>query len=197
MHTGVFRADGLLSSCSPDTAIYASSYKLKDRWVVQPLTLLERFQLHQLPLHFDPLSAGLRPNRHLPFEDAPSPEVYTSIFHQLWGAPVGGFQGGLESGSSNEGFQGGLEIGSRDEAVAITTAEGEAPGVVEEGRRTSEALEEGMMASPTGPDIPSMPTKQNFGNMEFVAGRDDNTFLTDEDTFTYICRDRSVRPILT
>ena len=43
-----------------------------------------------------------------------------------------------------------------------------------------------MTASPTGPDIPSMPTKLKFGNMEFMAGRDDNTFLTDNNTFTSI-----------
>jgi hypothetical protein len=159
MHAGVVRADGLFPSCSPDVAIYAPSYKLKDCWVIRPLTLSEWFRLHQLPLHFDPLLAGLCPNRHLPFEDALSPEVYTSIFHQLWGAPAGGFHGGVELGSSDEGFQGeSLEIGSRDKTVAITTAEGEAPGVVEAGRRTSEALDEGMTASPNGPDIPSMPT---------------------------------------
>ena len=46
MHAGVVRANGLLPSCSPDVAIYAPSYKLKDRWVVWPLTLSERFQLH-------------------------------------------------------------------------------------------------------------------------------------------------------
>ena len=90
--------------------------------MVWPLTLSEQFRLHQLPLHFDPLLAGLRPDRHLPFEDALSPEVYTSIFCQLWGAPAGGVQGGLETGNSAEGFQGSLETGSSDKAVAITTA---------------------------------------------------------------------------
>ena len=61
MHAGVVRADGLLPNCCSDMAIYALSYKLKDRWVVRPLMLLERFWLHQLPLHFDPLLAGLCP----------------------------------------------------------------------------------------------------------------------------------------
>jgi hypothetical protein len=179
MHAGVVRADGLLPSRCLDKAIYAPSYKLKDQWVVWSLMLPERFQLHQLPLHFDPLLAELCPRRHLPFEDAPSPEVYTLIFCQLWGAPAGGLQGGLETGSS-------------DKVVAITTVEGEAPGIAEEGRRTSEALDERMTASPTGPDIPSMPTKLKFGDMEFVTGRDDNTFLMDEDTFTSIALEDTI-----
>ena len=49
-----------------------------------------------------------------------------------------------------------------------------------------------MTASPTGPDIPSMLAKLNFGNMVFVAGRDDNTFLTDEDTFTSIASEDTI-----
>ncbi len=40
-------------------------------------------------LTYDPLLAGLSPCGHLPFEDSPSPEVYISIFCQLWGASVG------------------------------------------------------------------------------------------------------------
>ncbi len=93
-HAWVVRANGLLPSCSPDVAIYIPSYKLKDRWVIWPLTLSERFRLHQLPLHFDPLLAGLCPHRHLPFpfEDAPSPEVYTLIFANCGGLLRGVFK---------------------------------------------------------------------------------------------------------
>jgi hypothetical protein len=53
----------------------------------------ERLHLHQLPLAMDPLLAGLNPGTPCPFEDSPSPEVYTSVFHQLWGTCVGGVHG--------------------------------------------------------------------------------------------------------
>ncbi len=65
--------------------MYAPSYKLKDRYFTCGLTMSERLRLHQLPLAMDPLLAGLNPGTPCLFEDSPSPEVYTSVFRQLWG----------------------------------------------------------------------------------------------------------------
>ena len=90
LHDGVARPEGLLPCRSPNISTYAPSYKLRDRWVIRELTLAERFRLHQLPLHMDTLLGGLNPRGPLPFEDSPSPEVYTSIFRGLWRNSGGG-----------------------------------------------------------------------------------------------------------
>jgi hypothetical protein len=55
--------------------------------------MIERLRLYQLPLAMDPLLAGLNPGTPSPFEDSPSPEIYTLLFCQLWGTCVGGFHG--------------------------------------------------------------------------------------------------------
>ncbi len=73
--------------------MYAPSYKVKDRYFTLGLTMSERLWLHQLPLAMDPLLAGLNPGTPCPFEDSPSPKVYTLVFRQLWGTCVGGVHG--------------------------------------------------------------------------------------------------------
>ena len=82
---GILRAEGLLPCRSPDSLLYAPSYRLRDRWVVRRLTMLEQLRLRQLPLSMDPQLSGLNVNGVFPFEDSPSPEVFTSFFRQLWG----------------------------------------------------------------------------------------------------------------
>ena len=72
---GILRAEGLLLCRSPDSLLYAPSYKLRDRWVVRRLTTLEQLRLRQLPLSMDPQLSGLNVNGVFPFEDSPSPEV--------------------------------------------------------------------------------------------------------------------------
>jgi hypothetical protein len=47
--------------------------------------LPELLRLYRLPLTLDPLLRDLDPERGLPFEDAPAPDVFVSIFRQLWG----------------------------------------------------------------------------------------------------------------
>ena len=87
---GILQAEGLLPCRSPDSLLYAPSYKLHDRWVVRRLTMLEQLRLRQLPLSMDSQLSGLNVHRVFPFEDSPSPEVFTSFFRQLWGTSVGG-----------------------------------------------------------------------------------------------------------
>ncbi len=41
--------------------------------------------MYRLPLTLDPLLRDLDPERGLPFKDAPAPDVFVSIFRQLWG----------------------------------------------------------------------------------------------------------------
>ena len=85
LHNGVVRPEGLFTNLSPTILVYVLSYKLQDQWVKRGLLLQEHLRLHQLPLYMDPRLAALNPNKRLPFEDAPSPEIYNALFCQLWG----------------------------------------------------------------------------------------------------------------
>jgi len=60
---------------------------------MRPLSTIELLRLYQLPLSFDGFLGGLDPAGGLPFEDAPAPDLFTSIFRQLWGVIVGGLGG--------------------------------------------------------------------------------------------------------
>jgi hypothetical protein len=75
LHNGIAQPEGMLPSWSPDILVYAPLYKLRDCWMVRGLTSPERLRLHQVPIHMDPLLAGLSPCGHLPFKDSTSPEV--------------------------------------------------------------------------------------------------------------------------
>jgi hypothetical protein len=90
LHNGIVCPEGLFPCRFPDILVYSPSYKLRDCWVVRALTLPERLCLHQLPLSMEPLLAGLNLGGSLPFEDLPSPGVYTSFFCKLWGTSGGG-----------------------------------------------------------------------------------------------------------
>jgi hypothetical protein len=85
--------ESLFPCHAPEALVYAPPYKLKDRYFTRGLTMSKRLQLHQLPLAMDPLLVGLNPGTPCPFEDSPSPEVYTLVFGQLWGTCVGGVHG--------------------------------------------------------------------------------------------------------
>ena len=54
------------------------------------LTLPELFCLYQLPLELDTGLQIFSPDTWLPFEDSPPPDLYVSIFCQMWGVE-GGF----------------------------------------------------------------------------------------------------------
>ncbi len=55
--------------------------------------MIKRLRLYQLPPAMDPLLARLNPGTPCPFDDSPSPKIYTLLFRQLWGTCVGGFRG--------------------------------------------------------------------------------------------------------
>jgi hypothetical protein len=54
------------------------------------LSLPERLQLYQLPLLMDLVLQDLDPRHGLPFEHSPPPDLFVSIFQQLWGVSGGG-----------------------------------------------------------------------------------------------------------
>jgi hypothetical protein len=127
LHNKIVCHEGLFPCHFPDILVYSPSYKLHNRWVVRGLTLTEQLRLHQLPLSMDPLLAGLNSRGVLPFEDVPSPEIYTSIFCQLWGTYVGGLGLNKNRGGLNEN-QGGAKV----EENGVLEGTVEQDGVIED-----------------------------------------------------------------
>ena len=106
LHDGFVRPEGLFPCRTPAIRVYAPSYRLRGRWVIRRLTTVEHLRLRQLPLSMDPLLSGLNSLHALPFEDSLSPEVFTSVFRQLWGATEGGCRvgnGGREEEDTTDG----------------------------------------------------------------------------------------------
>jgi hypothetical protein len=205
LHNGIMHNEGLFPCCFPDILVYSPSYKRRDHWVVCGLTLTERLWLHQLPLSMDPLLAGLNSGGALPFEDAPSPEIYTSIFCQLWGAYGGGLEGvndnadrtTLERDEEDQAMEDGVTEETMEDGVTEETGTETGNGdMVEELAAAPSALllrdiNESVMALQSvtaGPDKSSTLTRDDWkGNVlevDFVPGRDDGTRLTDIDTVT-------------
>jgi hypothetical protein len=83
IHNGILCPEGLLPCHAPDIGIYAPLYRMPGRWAVQSLTFEKKLQIYQMPLNIDPLLAVWKSCKHLPFEDTPSPELYTLVFCQL------------------------------------------------------------------------------------------------------------------
>lgn len=84
-HDRILRPEGLYPSHQPDVEVYCPSYRLRDCWVIRRLTIAEKLRLYQMPLSMDDVLSTCFPSGRLPFADSPSPEVYTSLFRQLWG----------------------------------------------------------------------------------------------------------------
>ena len=53
------------------------------------LTLPELLHLYQLRLELDMVLRVLSPDTWLPFEDSPPPDLYVSIFCQMWSVEGG------------------------------------------------------------------------------------------------------------
>ena len=87
-HLDTVRGEGLFPCTRPRSLVYCPSHFFPGQWLRRLLTLQELLRLYRLPLSLDPLLRDLDPERGLPFEDAPAPDVFVSIFRQLWG--VGG-----------------------------------------------------------------------------------------------------------
>jgi hypothetical protein len=90
-HLDVVLGEGLFPSSRPLSEVFFPSHFFPRHWVRHPLSLVEMLRLHQLPLSMDPLLRDLSPANGLPFADSPSPDLFVSLFWQLWGAE---FEGG-------------------------------------------------------------------------------------------------------
>jgi hypothetical protein len=89
-HNEILRAEGLYPCRIPNAKVYCPSYRMPKRWVIRQLTIREKLRLFQLPLSMDESLGGSNSVGQLPFADSPSPEIYTSLFRQLWGVSGGG-----------------------------------------------------------------------------------------------------------
>ena len=95
------RQEGLFPCHNPRVQIACPSYFNKGMLVVRALALLELLRLYQLPLSMDEHFRSFKLSSPLPFEQAASSVVFTSILRQLWGVNVGGL-GGSGSAESLE-----------------------------------------------------------------------------------------------
>ena len=95
-HLDTVLGEGLFPCTRPLSLVYCPSHFFPGQWIRRSLNLPELFQLYRLPLTLDPLMSECDPARCLPFEDAPAPNVFVSIFRQLWGV-CGGLTLGLVS----------------------------------------------------------------------------------------------------
>jgi hypothetical protein len=92
-----------LSPCLlPGARVYCPLHFFPTKWFACPLSIIERLRLHQLPLSFDSLFGSLEPDKGLPFKDSPAPDLFTSIFCQLWGVVGGGYRLDLRLEEANK-----------------------------------------------------------------------------------------------
>ena len=82
-HLDTVRGEGLFPCTRPRSLVYCPSHFFPGQWIRHLLTLPELLWLYQLLLTLDPLLRKLNPERGLPFEDAPAPDVFVLIFRQL------------------------------------------------------------------------------------------------------------------
>jgi hypothetical protein len=192
LHNGFARAERLLPCRTPDIMVYAPSYKLCKHRVTRRLTTLEQLRLRQIPLSMDPHLSGLSSGGTSPFEDSLSPEVFTSIFRQLWGTVVRGCD-------SNEAVE---EIYVEDDSKEEEILEEEVEDDSKEEILEEEVEEEdhcghscggddsmtAFMTLSSGPDISSSPIEVSEWeqDLDYRFGHEDGSVLTDEDTVTSV-----------
>jgi hypothetical protein len=84
-----------------------------------------------MPLSMDmALEEGLNPARRLPFSDAPLPNIYTSLFRQLWGT----HGGGVDLDISMEIHNTTDEVEEQDGPIGHYTAIGDHQGLMDEAK---------------------------------------------------------------
>ena len=120
------RQEGLFPCHNPRVQIACPSYFNKGMLVVRSMALSELLRLYQLPLsmdeHFQMIDVW---SSLLPFEQAASSVVFTSILRQLWGVNVGGLGG---SGSAES-----LEVNYDQVQLSAAATIGEESGGLDDG----------------------------------------------------------------
>jgi hypothetical protein len=89
-HSDTVLGEGLFPCSRPRSLVLCPSHFIPRHWIRRMLTLPELFRLYQLPLELDTGLRTLSPDTWLPFKDSPPPDLYVSIFRQMWSVE-GGF----------------------------------------------------------------------------------------------------------
>ena len=213
LHNGIARAEGLLPCRTPDIMVYAPSHKLREHWVTRRLTTLEQLRLRQIPLSMHPLLSGLSSGGTFPFEDSPSPEVFTSIFRQLWGTVVGGCleveKVVVEKDAAEAPDDVVDAVEAPDdvvEAVDMLHAEVSDHGVQDVVEALAEVSDHGArscgeddsmtayMTMSSGPDTSSPPIEASRWerDLDYRIGCEQGSLLTDEDTVTSVASEATL-----
>ena len=175
--------------------VYAPSYKRREHWVTRRLTTLEQLRLRQIPLLMDPQLSGLSSGGTFPFEDSLSPEVFTSIFRQLWGTVVGCCDSNeaVEEKAVEEKY---VEDDSTEEEILEEEVEDDSKEEILEQEVEEEdhcghscGGDDSMTAfvkRSSGPNISSSPIEVSEWeqDLDYRFGHEDGSVLTDEDTVT-------------
>ena len=119
-HDDVVLATGLFPCLVPGARVYCPSHFFPTMWIARPLSTIELLRLYQLPLSLDVWLGGFEPARGLPFEDSPAPDLFTSIFRQLWGVVEGGLDLNLTL-EEGEGEELELTSGTSEGAMTVST----------------------------------------------------------------------------
>jgi hypothetical protein len=207
LHNGIARAEGLLPCRTPDIMVYAPSHKLRERWVTRRLTTLEQLRLRQIPLSMDPLLSGLSSGGTFPFEDSLSPEVFTSIFRQVWGTVVGGCLEVEKDVVEKDAVEAPDDVveavdmlhaevsdhGAQDVVEASDTLHAE---VSDHGARScgEDDSMTAYMTMSSGPDTSSPPieTSRWERDLDYRIGCEQGSLLTDEDTITSVASEATL-----
>ena len=85
---GHLRQDGLFSAHDPQASIICKSvFAPGDKWVHRPATVDEILRLYDMPASYDAaIKAAFNLSRFIPFENAASPTIHTSVLRSLWGS---------------------------------------------------------------------------------------------------------------
>ena len=91
-HDDALLPQGLFSCRYPQARVYCKSVFHPGGFAKRSLTTEELLRLYQLPLAMDKplLEMAVRWKDGVPFENTPPPEMYASIFRQLWSEDMGG-----------------------------------------------------------------------------------------------------------
>ena len=106
-HNDALLPQGLFSCQYPQARVYCKSAFHPGSFAKRSLTTEELLRLYQLPLDMDKsiVEIVVRWKNGVPFEDTPPPEMYASIFRQLWSEDMGGASSGLHDSIDTSAIQ--------------------------------------------------------------------------------------------
>ena len=106
-HDNTLLPQGLFACQYPQAKVYCKSVYHPGSFAKRALTTEELLRLYQLPLEMDKpiLEMAVRWTGGVPFEHTPPPEMYASMFRQLWSSEMRGGSSGLHSGMDNSGIR--------------------------------------------------------------------------------------------